>query len=255
MEKVILTKDYYGEVSSSINDYIESLVEEREGFENQKEQDASEVANHRKNLLSHRLNIRNLKEYVRGAEKEVSDKARRVESKRLELQRANLFKNQIVKLIGKLDRMYKSQVVGGKPQQIKASDFILDEESKESKSQLEPLTQELYQSLSEGLEAQNVQAREDSKVIEAEYNARLAKLQAAKRYLEAHRDALKEAISKRNAEREKYRASKSELRETKRDLKDVNGDLKQVSRDASLLVKSYVKRRPVMTEKYQKYLK
>lgn len=256
MEKAILTKEDYGSVLSAINTYIDKLTQERENLEVERKQVADNVKNHKNNLLSHRLNVKNLRIYVKTAAKDVRNEERRVEAKRLALQKANEFKEQVVRLIKKLDRMYKSQTVDGKPQQINPSEFILDVEPKEEEEdQLEPLTQELYESLSKGLESQNSEAREESKSIEAEYNGRLAKLQSAIVFLEAHKASLAEAIVRKNDERKKYAAAKFELRKVNGELKEVNGDLSQSSRDVSKAVKSYVKRRPVNPNRYEKYTK
>lgn len=255
MEKTILTKEDYESVLSAINTYIDELTQERENLEVERKQAADDVKNHKNNLLSHRLNVKNLRIYVKTAAKDVRNEERRVEAKRLALQKANEFKEQVVRLIKKLDRMYKSQTVDGKPQQINPSEFILDVEPKKEEDQLEPLTQELYESLSKGLESQNSEAREESKSIEAEYNGRLAKLQSARVFLEAHKASLAEAIVRKNDERKKYAAAKFELRKVNGELKEVNRDLSQSSRDVSKAVKSYVKRRSVNPNRYEKYAK
>lgn len=255
MEKAILTKEDYGSVLSAINTYIDKLTQERENLEVERKQAADDVKNHKNNLLSHRLNVKNLRIYVKTAAKDVRNEERRVEAKRLALQKANEFKEQVVRLIKKLDRMYKSQTVDGKPQQINPSEFILDVEPKKEEDQLEPLTQELYESLSKGLESQNSEAREESKLIEVEYNGRLAKLQSARVFLEAQKASLTEAVARRKEERKKRVASSIELMRVGRELKEVNGDLNQASRDASSAVKSYVKRRPVNPNRFEKYTK
>ena len=255
MEKAILTKEDYGSVLSAINTYIDKLTQERENLEVERKQAADDVKNHKNNLLSHRLNVKNLRIYVKAAAKDVRNEERRVEAKRLALQKANEFKEQVVRLIKKLDRMYKSQTVDGKPQQINPSEFILDVEPKKEEDQLEPLTQELYESLSKGLESQNSEAREESKSIEVEYNGRLAKLQSARVFLEAQKASLTEAVARRKEERKKRVASSIELMRVGRELKEVNGDLNQASRDASSAVKSYVKRRSVNPNRFEKYTK
>ena len=106
MEKAILTKEDYGSVLSAINTYIDKLTQERENLEVERKQVADNVKNHKNNLLSHRLNVKNLRIYVKTAAKDVRNEERRVEAKRLALQKANEFKEQVVRLIKKLDRMY-----------------------------------------------------------------------------------------------------------------------------------------------------
>lgn len=253
MEKIILTKDDYVGVLSAINTRIDELTQEREKLEEERRQAEDDVKNHKNNLLSHRLNVKNLRIYVRTAKKDVRNEERRVEAKRLALQEANEFKEQVVRLIKRLDRMYKSQTVEGKPQQINPSEFILDVEPKKEEEQFESLTQELYESLSKGLESKNSEAREESKSIETEYNDRLAKLQSARVFLEAQKASLAEAVARRNEERKNRVASSIELMRVRRELKEVNGDLNQASRDTSKAVKSYVKRKPVNPNRYEKY--